>query len=242
MSRDKRFLVVVPSIRQDRTGFAEAMERVRGTFSEPTEFHVLDGSEGKPAALNRALSELLAPGQHEFYVTMDDDYIPGAGWQDLARKAFADLPKLGVASLWVGDDPHLQSVIGAERLHPWRTTGNTRYRAVHRGHHIAGAMLIYRREVALAVGPQPVTQERYQIWEDAWRGRKVQSLGWDLAFLDGALPEFLSYDDPPEYDAWRQEQIALSRKDQDKWLQDSGIPDPWSLRLRRWIAKIRGRG
>lgn len=172
---------------------------------------------------------------------MDDDYIPGPNWQEKVIQAFKDLPRVGVVSLWVGEDPHLQRVIGAERLDPWKFQGQTRFRRVQRGHHIAGAMLAYRREVAEGVGPQPITEEKYQIWEDAWRGRRVQSLGWDLAFIEADLPQFIAYDDPPEYDAWRAEQVAASRKNQDHWLKDSGIPDPWSLRLRRWIAKLRGR-
>lgn len=241
MSATPSFLVVVPTIRQDRAGFDDVMARVKATFSLPTEFHVLDGSEGKPVALNRALGSLLPASSHAFYVTMDDDYVPSEGWQERAVQAFDDLPRVGVLSLWVGDDPHLQQVVGAERLDPWQAAGATRFRRVQRGHHIAGAMLIMRREVALAVGPQPVTGEKYQIWEDAWRGRRVQALGWELAFVDGPTPEFIHYDDPPEYDAWRLEQIARSRKEQDRWLKDSGIPDPWTLRLRRWLARLRGK-
>ncbi len=234
------FLVVIPSIRQDRAGFDEVMNRVQATFTHPTEFHILDGSDGKPAALNRALDEKLK--DHHVYVTMDDDYIPGSSWQDLILQAMEDLAKVGVFALWVGDDPHLQREIGAERVQPQQTKNSTTFRAVERGHHIAGAILCYRPEVARAVGPQPITGEKYQIWEDAWRGRRVQSLGWDLAFIEGAVPTYHKYEDPPEYDAWRAEQITLSRQNQDHWLRDSGIPDPWHLRLRRWVAKLRGRG
>ena len=234
------FLVVIPTIRQDRPGLEEVMDRVRASFTRPTEFHILDGKAGKPVALNNALQTLL--GDHAIYVTMDDDYVPGAGWQDLVAQAFMDLPKLGVASLWVGDDPELLQIIGSHRVLAPRVSGKTTYRPLERGHHIAGAMHAYRREVALAVGTQPITGETYQVWEDAWRGRRVQSLGWELSFIDGAEPEFIWYEDPAEYVAWRKDQVAKSRKDQDRWLKDSGIPDPWTLKLRRWIAKLRGRG
>lgn len=238
---NEEFLVVVPSIRQDRPGFEEVMARVRRTFVRPTRFEILDGTEGKPAALNSALANLLPSSTAQVYVTMDDDYVPGAVWQEQVLACFGAFPQLGVTACWPGDDPHLHDVIGAHRIGPWESSAGVRIRYVERGHHIAGAMLAYRREVALATGPQPVTDEKYQIWEDAWRGRRVQSLGWRLGFVDAGLPEFVHYDDPSEYDEWRKEQIQLSRQNQDFWLKDSGIPDPISLRIRRWIAKIRGR-
>lgn len=236
-----RFLVIIPSIRQDRPGFAEVQARVQATFTQPTEYHLLHGKDGKPAALNHALASLLPASDATIYVTMDDDYVPGAGWQELVVQAFQDLPRVGAASLWVGNDPELQHLIGAFRLDPPVTEGKTTYRKVQRGHHIAGALIAYRREVALAVGPQPITGEKYQVWEDAWRGRKVQSLGWDLAFLEGAEPDFIFYEDPAEYVKWREDQVVASRRNQDEYLRQSGIPDPWTLRLRRWVAKIRGR-
>lgn len=232
-----KWLVVIPTIRQDRPGHAEVMARVRASFTQPTDFHILDGAEGKPAALNMALKDLL--DAHNFYVTMDDDYVPGAGWQDLVAQAFRDLPRLGMAGLWVG--PHDQGLVGAHRVLSPRTAGNTTYRPLERGHHVAGAFHAYRPDVARLVGPQPITNERYQVWEDAWRGRRVQALGYDLAFIEGATPEFITYDDPAEYIQWRESQVTQSRVDQDIWLRDSGIPDPITLRLRRWIARMRGR-
>jgi len=234
------FLVVIPSIRQTRTGFDEVQSRVKAGFRKPTEYHLLDGKDGKPAALNHALTHLLPASPAQIYVTMDDDYVPGAGWQDLVLRAFESEPKIGVIGLWVGDDPDQLRIIGAERVGAPKQSGGVTLRVVDRGHHIAGALLAYRREVAMQIGPQPITGEKYQVWEDAWRGRRAQSLGWDLAFIEGAEPEYIRYDDPPEYDAWRAEQVALSRKNQDEWLRNSGIPDPWHLRLRRLIAKIRG--
>lgn len=235
------FLVVIPTIRRDRTGFDEVMGRVQASFTRPTEFHLLDGSDGKPAALNRAYDELLIASDAEFYVTMDDDYVPGPGWQDRAAEAMREFPELGAVSLWVGEDPEAQRLIGAERVLPPLTRNGVTVRMNERGHHIAGACIVYRREVALQVGKQPITAEKYQVWEDAWRGRKIQSLGYELGFVEGATPEFIWYDDPPEYDAWRKDQVARSRRDQDRMLSTSGIADPWTLRLRRWVARIRGR-
>lgn len=217
------------------------MDRVKETFQFPTEFHILDGSDGKPAALNTALEHLLTPHTAPFYVTMDDDYIPPQNWQQKAVQAFEALPKLGALSFWVGEDPELQQLIGAFRLDPPTTIGPVTVRKVQRGHHINGAIVVYRREVALAVGPQPITAEKYQVWEDAWRGRKVQSLGWELTFVEADLPEFIVYDDPEEYLAWRNDQVRLSRKDQDKVLRTSGISDSPILRLRRLVARLRGR-
>ncbi len=241
MDPSPRFLVVVPSIRQTRTGFEQVQARVKATFDLPTEYHLLDGSQGKPAALNLALQQLLPASQAEFYVTMDDDYIPPVDWQERAIQAMADFPKLGALSFWVGDDPALQSLIGAHRVGPPQAAGQSVVRFCERGHHLAGAILVYRRTVAEAVGPQPITAEKYQVWEDAWRGRKVQALRYELGFVEAEVPEFIEFDDPEEYKQWRTEQVIRSRKDQDAQLARTGIPDPWTLRLRRWVARVRGR-
>ena len=235
------FLVVIPTIRQDQRGFEDVMLRVRQSFTQPTEFHILDGSKGKPAALNLALDHLVARSSCDFYVTMDDDYVPGEGWQDRVADALQEFSELGAVSLWVGDDPEAQKLIGAERVLAPENRAGVTVRKNERGHHIAGACIAYRRDVAIQVGKQPITSQKYQVWEDAWRGRKIQSLGYELGFVEGATPEFIWYDDPPEYDAWRKEQVAQSRKDQDYYLATSGIPDPVSVRIRRWVAKVRGR-
>ena len=235
------FLVVIPSIRQNREGFKDVQKRVEATFRFETEYHLLDGREGKAATLNQAFDDLLSVSHHDYYVTMDDDYVPGNNWQEMIDLAFHDLPELGAASCWVGDDPELQELIGAYRLDTPRKTKHIEWRKVQRGHHIAGALIAYKTSVARQCGKQPITQEKYQVWEDAWRGRRVQSLGYDLGFITCDLPEFIWYEDPPEYIKWREDQVIRSRKNQDEMLKLSGISDPWHLQLRRKIAKLRGR-
>lgn len=241
MTESPQFLVVIPSIRQALPGFEGVQSRVKGTFTMPTEYHLLDGKDGKPAALNRARADLLPASPAPFYVTMDDDYVPPADWQTKALEAMEQFPELGALSYWVGDDPQLQELIGAHRVGEPRERAGCRVRFCERGHHLAGAILVYRRAVAQAVGPQPITAQKYQVWEDAWRGRKVQALGYQLGFVEAALPEFIEFDDPEEYKQWRREQVLLSRKDQEEHLRATGISDPLTLRLRRWVARVRGR-
>ncbi len=235
------FLVVIPSIRQQRSGFTEVQKRVQATFSFETEYHLLDGSNGKASALNWSYDNLLSNSHHDYYVTMDDDYVPGKNWQEKLDLAFTDLPRLGAASCWVGEDLELQKLIGAHRISAPKIVKDTEWRKVLKGHHIAGALIAYKTSVARQCGKQPITQEKYQVWEDAWRGRRVQSLGYDLGFITCDLPEFIWYEDPKEYVIWRENQAKASRKDQDEMLKLSGISDSWHLQLRRKIARLRGR-
>jgi hypothetical protein len=238
-----KFLVVVPTIRQGLPGFEEAIEAIRGSFTQPTEFHVLDGKAGKTQTLNKAFDELLIPSDCDVYVTIDDDYIPGKGWQEDLVKAFEALPSLGAASLWLGDSAVMLEYVGAHRMEAPRQANGITYRRLFKGHHIAGCMIAFRREAAIAVGKVPETSERYQIWEDAWRGRRVQKAGYDAAFVVGSdLPRIIPYQDTEEYMRSKEADIETSRQNEDEAMRLGGVGDSWTLRLRRKVAKLRGRG
>ncbi|MBS1704667.1 MAG: hypothetical protein JST40_02245 [Armatimonadetes bacterium] len=203
----------------------------------PTEFHVLDGSDGKAAALNSALHNIAAKTDADIYVALDDDTVPGADWQDKLSAALCDVPSVGAWGLWMGDDPIMLEYVGVQRIGPWQRSGSTEYRVLERGHHLVGCFLAYRTDVALEAGPQPITDQKYQIWEDAWRGRRVQALGYDLAFVRCESPVVVHYPDPAEYEVRKRIEIEASRKIQDRVLATSGIPDPWIVRLKR---RLRG--
>jgi hypothetical protein len=237
-----KFLVVVPTIRRGLPGFDEAIAAIEGSFTQPTEFHVLDGAAGKTQTLNRAFDELLMPSDCDVYATIDDDYIPGAGWQDDVQKAFEGLPRLGAASMWLGDSAVMLEYVGAHRLAAPRQVNGVTYRTLLKGHHIAGCMIAFRREAALAVGKVPETAEKYQIWEDAWRGRRVQLAGFDAAFIVGQeLPRIVPYEDRKEYLQSKEADIVTSRLNQDEAFRKGGVADSWTVALRRKIAQLRGR-
>ncbi|MBL8087359.1 MAG: hypothetical protein JNM85_04715 [Chthonomonas sp.] len=235
------FQIVVPTIRQQLPGFAEALESIRQSFTLPTELVILDGSAGKPAALNAAVDTLLLESRHEFYVTLDDDVVPATGWQEVAVRAFRDVPDLGCVAPWYGDTPEMLELMGASRIGQEERIGSTRLRTCLKGHHLLGGMLIFPAEVARHVGKLPDRPEKYLIWEDAWRGRRVLAQGKRLGFLMDAHVRLIEYTDPQEYLAEKRLEIESARRDQDRFLSATGIRDPWLIRFRRWAYKIRTR-
>ncbi len=234
-----RYLVVIASIRQSLPGFEETMAQIRSTFVEPAELVVIDGQAGKAAALNRAAREILPGSDAPIYVTMDDDVLLGADWQAKVSAAMEALPQVGAIGLWPGDEHG--ELVGAHRYGPWREAGSTRYRLAERGHHLNGAFIAYRREVALKLWPQPETAERYQVWEDAWRGRRVQALGWELAMIECDPPRFIHYPDPQEYLDRKARELETTHQSAESMLATSGIADPLLLRIRRRLARIKQR-
>lgn len=236
-----KFAVVIATIRQDLPGFGEAMDRIQASFDSTTDFHILDGADGKAQALNRAADGILADTDADCYVTMDDDIIPSIGWQGLATNAFTDLLKFGAFGLWMGDTPEMETLVGAHYLDEEALSGSTRYRRVRPPHHLNGGFIAYRTSVAREVGKIPTEGVKYQLWEDAWRGRRVTKLGWEMAFLNGVDVQMIDYPDRAEYLAMKQRDLEFGRAEADKVLANSGLGDTAALKLRKWVAKVRGR-
>lgn len=235
------FCIVIPTVRQDRPGFQETMEQVRASFTLPTEFHILDGGDGKVKALNRALGEILPPSKADIYVTLDDDIILHPGWQEKIVEGFEAMPKVGILSLWLGDSEEVKEYVGENTLEPWATKDNVRYRKCQPWRHIPGIMLCFRREVAQIIGQQPETGLKYDVFEDAWRGRKAWKLGWESAYIDGPLPKLVTYQDSSEYMHEKRQDMNRSREIMDQVMGRDGVGDPLSWRLRRMAAKLLGR-
>lgn len=219
------------------------MERVRGSLTQPTELHILDGKPNKPETLNRAFDELLLPSDCDAYVTMDDDYLAAHGWQDLIAEAFSKLPNAGAFGIWLGDSPEMLHVMGAnpKSIGPREVIDGLRFRRVIPPHHIAGAMIAFRRQAAIEVGKQPHSDLNYQIWEDAWRGRRVQKAGHDLVYLEGVLPGLFEYEDPPEYVDQKLLDLKEAEKLTQKYLKEGGVGDAWTVQIRRILAKAKRR-
>lgn len=236
-----RFTVVIATIRQSLPGFDETMERIESTFTEPTDFHILDGSEGKAQALNKASDEILASAVAECYVTMDDDIVPSTGWQESVCNAFEDLPKYGAFGLWMGDSAERLSLVGSQCLEPESRKGSTAFRRVRPPHHINGGFIAYRTHVAQKLGHIPTGGVKYQLWEDAWRGRTVTNLGWEMAFVMGGAVDMVEFPDKEEYLAMKSQDLRLGKEISDSVLAKSGCGDSNTLRLRKWVAKLRGR-
>jgi hypothetical protein len=234
-----KFLVVVPTIRQSLPGFEDTMAQLKASFTHPTEFHILDGSKSKPDALNRAYDELLTPSDCDVYVTVDDDYIAGKNWQDEIAKAMDVLPEVGAFGIWLGDKLEMLEVMGAYLIGPELKKNGLRYRELAKTHHIAGALIAFRREIAIGVGKQPESDFGYQIWEDAYRGRRVRLLGKELAYivLPEGPPHLIVYADTKEYLEKKQREMDAGHALSAQFLAKGGIKDPWTLQLRRFLGR-----
>jgi hypothetical protein len=236
-----KFLVVVPTIRQGLPGFEEAIAAMRASFTQPTDFHVLDGKAGKSQTLNQALDDLVADADCDVYVTMDDDYLPPVGWQDDVEKAFQAVPTLGAVGLWLGESEEMQNSMGAHLIEEPTVVNGATLRRVKKGHHIVGCMIAFRREVIDRVGKAPETQERYQFWEDGWRGRRVEKLGYEMAFIESGMPAIFPYIDLDEYRTSKEADIAYGKANLDEILKQGGVQDPLAMKVRKAIARLRGR-
>lgn len=236
-----RFIIVIPTIRQERPRFAEGMERIKASFTLPTELHVLDGKDGKVPTLNRALDSLLPAEDDAIYVTMDDDLWPEPGWQDAVVRAFLADPQLGVVCPWLGDSPEMAAYMGPDSLHPWTEVSGVRLRYLRPMRHIPGALLAFRASCARQVGPQPETGLKYDIFEDAWRGRRAHKLGWKAAYVESPPITMIAFEDDETYLAQKAADIQSGRAIQESVLADAGLQDPLSWRVRRLIARLRGR-
>lgn len=237
-----RYLIVIPTIRQEVEGFNATIEAVRESLTQPTDLRILDGKAGKSQTLNAAYDELLSRFEGDVYVTLDDDLIPPHGWQDRIDDAFGLLPDVGMVSLWLGDGPVERNYMGAEHVGPENFAGEVRYRLVLGNHHIPGYMLAFRKEVAVSVGKLPESDLKYQIWEDAWRGRRVLKQGFRLAYVvTDPPPRLVQYRDDEAYVAAKERELAEGRKVEDVMLDSGGVGNSLLLKLRKRIARWRGR-
>ena len=207
------FLVLIPSIRQRLPGFDEVMGRIHSSLSLPTELHVLDGNSGKAQTLNRALSEVVPSSDCDVVVTLDDDTIPALGWQDALAAGFRAMPRVGILSVWLGDEPGRLAYMNAEaNVLPLETIHGIRVHRVREGQIIPGALLAMRKAVAVAIGPTPTGRERYQYYEDAFRCVRAWKLGHALAYVEmDNPPAIVRYDDPESYRAMKAADIASAR-------------------------------
>lgn len=236
-----KFLVVIPSIRQQLLGFDQVIERIRASLTRPTEFHVLDGRSGKAQTLNLALTELLPASDAEVYVTMDDDMVPPVGWQDAIVAVFREQPGFGALGLWLGDDDEMSDYMGAHLVEQPKSIAGHAVRQLMHGHHLVGCIVAMRRQVAIDVGPTPDSTERYQYWEDGWRGRRVGKLGYKQGFVETGPVDYVRWQDTKEYQEMRNRDIASAKEKVDTFMKQGGVSQNHLTRIRQKIARIRNR-
>lgn len=205
-----RFLVVVPSIRQKRPGFGTVMGALRASLTVPTDLQILDGILGKAQTLNAAQADLLAQSDADYYVTLDDDLLMKPGWQDLLIAGFAANSAWGALGIYVGDQhrEYMGIPVDAEPL----SQASVNYFRASAGH-VVGCLVACRRGVAMGIGPIPNTREKYQFWEDGWRGGRVREMGLESAYMyDPRLtPTIFFYEEDPAYVAMKAADIASAQ-------------------------------
>ncbi len=236
-----KFLVVIPTIRQQYPGFDQVIERIRESLTLPTDFQVLDGNAGKAQTLNQALTELLPASDAEVYVTMDDDVVPSPGWQDAIATIFKDQPTFGALGLWMGDDEEMYIYMGAHLVEQPKSIAGLAVRQLMHGHHLVGCIVAMRRQVAIDVGPTPDSTERYQYWEDGWRGRRVGKLGYKQAFVEAGPVDYIRWQDTKEYQEMRNRDIASAKEKVDTFMKQGGVSQNHLTRIRQKLARIRNR-
>ncbi|MBC8065259.1 MAG: hypothetical protein H7Y17_10540 [Chlorobia bacterium] len=235
------FLVVIPTIRQPYPGFDEVMRRIEASFTLPTEFHVIDGKSGKAQTLNKALLELLPSSQAEVYVTMDDDFVPSEGWQNKVSAAFESRSDYGALGLWLGEDQEMLNYVGYTHIDkPVRANGLVLHR-VRPGHHVVGCNVAMRRQVAMDVGPTPESTEKYQFWEDGWRGRRVTKLGFEQGFVEAGPVEFVRWQDTKEYQEMRIRDIESAQGKVAAFMKQGGVAPSFWARAKGKLSRILGR-
>jgi hypothetical protein len=204
--RSVRYCVVVPTIRQKRPEFAAVLSALTASFTTVTDLHVLDGSAGKAQTLNAAYRYILAGTDADFYVTLDDDLIMKPGWQDVMECAFAASAGWGALGLYLGDGQRpymgLDDARQVEQVH-----GMPCFRSTH-------VVLI------------PDSPQKYQFWEDGWRGQQVREAGYESAYLVSpeCTPEVVVYGGTEE-EQYLQAKIAdveASRPHVEAYLQTPG--------------------
>ena len=196
-----RFLVVVPTHRPLLA--AATIEKIRQSFTYPTEFHVLDGTEGKVSALNKALTTVLDAAKHDIYVTIDDDILPPYNWQHDFACAFDRVPKLGVCGIdMVGSDEG-ENYMARAMLAPQYQIKDVVFRNTTHVQNVAGACMAIKTNIAKAIGPYPFINDgrTYYADEDGWRCHRCGQLGYQFGYVENkhGIVEFFGYHDSLEY-------------------------------------------
>jgi hypothetical protein len=244
------FLILIPSVRQSLPEFEDVMAEIKGSLTRETDTLVLDGSSGKAQTLNRALEEIVRPSKRSIVVTLDDDTIPPVGWQDALVAGFEKVPKAGILSIWLGEEPDMLQYMNAEQnVLPPETIAGLKVRRIREEQMIPGALLAIRRNLALDIGQTPTGKERYQYYEDAFRCLRAWKLGYSLAYVEMDQPlRMIEYKDPEEYLAMKSADVASARDNLESYLNEESLNRALPLnshivktRLRRMYGALKSR-
>lgn len=196
-----RFLVVVPTHRVRLA--AATIDKIRQSFTYPTEFHLLNGTAGKVMALNKALTTVLDPARHDIYVTIDDDILPPYNWQHDFACAFDRVPNLGVCGIDMIGSEMGEGIMANAINAPRQQIADVLFRNTTKFQNVAGACMAMRPHVAKSIGPYPFADDgrHHYTDEDGWRCHRAGQLGYQFGYVtnpNGVL-ELFDYDDAPEY-------------------------------------------
>lgn len=180
---------------------APVIRRLWDTSGNDVNIHLLDGTEGKSAVVNKFYKEHM---QHlpdeDFYCVMDDDFIIPLNWQGYLRHAFDDIHNLGAAGFMFADTEEYRAYCA--QWPELKQERATEFQELTRGN-LVGAFICSKVKVARAIGCHPIdTDMYYNPDEDGWRCHRVFQLGLRLAYIKTHTPALIQpMQDTPSYAA-----------------------------------------
>jgi hypothetical protein len=207
-----RYCVVMPTFRGQYPEVAATIGQVTRSFTYPTEFFVLDGSDGKVPALHQGLQQHGHPDRYDLYVTLDDDLELPENWQHFLARAFAVMPRLGAAGIDLTDTEEGRAYVMEPLLGPVEQLEDVVFRRVPH-HNIAGCLVAMRMDLARAVGNAPDQGVKYDLSEDGWRCAQVRALGWEMVYVVTPTKcRLIHYPDYEGYGARKARDIEIMKR------------------------------
>lgn len=180
--------------------------------------HLLDGTEGKSAVVNKMYRDLLPTlPDDDFYVIMDDDCLVPINWQGYIRQAFEDVYNLGAAGFMFDDTEQYRSYCA--QWPELQQEGQTQFQEIFRGN-LVGAFICSRVSVVRSIGEHPVDADiRYSFDEDGWRCYRVRQLGMRMVYIRAHTPALIQpMRDTEEYLAQKARDLRVVKERGLKWL------------------------
>lgn len=195
------FLVVVPTHRPHLA--QHTIDTLKASCTYPTEFHQLDGRPSKVHALNRALSDILDPSNHDIYVTVDDDLTFPDNWQHSIACAFDRVPNIGACGIDYAGSAEGESLVHLAMRSPPRKIRDITFRDITGVQNLAGGLFATKATLAKAIGPYPYADDgrQYHADEDGWRSHQVTRRGYRVGYVSNpnGVVQFIKYPDDQQY-------------------------------------------
>lgn len=131
------------------------------------------------------MGEILDPGIHDIYCTVDDDLVLPENWQHFIACAFDRIPNLGICGVDLEGTIDGESVMAAAMQAPKRQIRDIVFRDTRGFQNVAGAVMAMPTAIAKRVGPYPFADDgrQYHADEDGWRCHRVATMGYRYGYV-----------------------------------------------------------